>query len=63
MVILLLMLASVNQLQKTQLIQVMKGILFSSAGSEESIERSEGMGEVIDANLDGIRKVLNRSVS
>ena len=68
LVILLLMLASaVNQSMQKTLTNTgnERNIVFLSAGSEESIERSEvavGMGEVIDANLDGIRKVLNRSV-
>ena len=42
----------------------MKIILFLSAGSEESIERSEisfGMEEIIDGNIEQIRQVMNQS--
>ena len=43
----------------------MNNIIFLGAGSEESIERSEvasGIETVVDANVNGIRKIMNQSV-
>jgi len=66
-VILLLMLATaVNQSMQKTLSNSgnEKNIIFLSAGSEESIERSEisqGVDEIIDGNLNNINQVMNQS--
>ena len=66
-VILLLMLASsVNDSMQKTLINSgnERNIIFLSAGSEESIERSEiafGMEAIIDGNLEGINQVMDQS--
>lgn len=68
LVILLLMLAlAINQSMQETLTNSGNetNIIFLGAGSEESIERSEvasGIETVVDANVNGIRKVMNQSV-
>ena len=67
LVITLLMLAtSINQSMQNTLTNSgnENNIIFLSAGSEESIERSEisfGMEEIIDGNFEHIRQVMNQS--
>ena len=67
LVITLLMLAtSINQSMQNTLTNSgnENNIIFLSAGSEESIERSEisfGMEEIIDGNIEDIRQVMNQS--
>ena len=67
LVITLLMLAtSINQSMQNTLTNSgnENNIIFLSAGSEESIERSEislGMEEIIDGNIEHIRQVMNQS--
>ena len=67
LVIILLMLAtSINQSMQNTLNNSgnENNIIFLSAGSEESIERSEisfGMEEIIDGNIENIRQVMNQS--
>ena len=67
LVITLLMLAtSINQSMQNTLNNSgnENNIIFLSAGSEESIERSEisfGMEEIIDGNIEHIRQVMNQS--
>ena len=68
LVILLIMLAlAINQSMQETLTNSGNetNIIFLGAGSEESIERSEvasGIETVVDANVNGIRKVMNQSV-
>ena len=67
LVITLLMLAtSINQSMQNTLTNSgnENNIIFLSAGSEESMERSEisfGMEEIIDGNIEHIRQVMNQS--